>query len=135
GKSVIPLGHAARNLEIDDTVAQPRARNKITHQRLPACPVDIDLDAYGRQAALQAPQVAIHPERLAAVRGHHLINAIAVYKATVKYRNPRIAQTNEFAIQVNDTVVIDIGNHFLSTPRRKNGRLTRPASQSLQHQA
>src|SRR5690606_24660872 len=83
--------------------------------------LEVHLDVDGRQAALKARQVAVHAKWFAVIGRHHIVNAIAKDKASIQHRDLGVAQTYVLAVKVNNTVVIDIGNHALHLTEITNG--------------
>src|SRR5690606_15365849 len=140
GKRVISLCHAARYLDINDAVLQPRALKHIGDQLLPVSARFIDRDLDGRQTALKPCQVFVHAKRTTGIGRHNIVDAVAKNETSVEHGNASITQPHVLTVQINNTVVIHTSNH--GAPFRKNGtsgaRGTPPARHTarlFEHQA
>ena len=89
---MVALGDAARDLEVDALVVERLPRDQVADERLPLR-VGVRIgEADAVEAALQAREMLRQPERLAAVHGHQLVDAVAVDEAAVEHRDLRVAR-------------------------------------------
>src|SRR5690606_16781578 len=112
GETVIPFRHTPRDLDVNHAVAQAGALDQILDDLLPVAAPKTYLDVDSGEAALETGQVTVHAKGLAVIGRHHIINTIAKNESAIKHGDFGIFQPNIVAIQVNDTIAINIGNHY-----------------------
>src|SRR5690606_42126979 len=64
------------HLQVDDAILHAGTLQHLQEQRLPVIRRAACLYADFSQAALQARNMRLHAERLAAIHGHHLVDAV-----------------------------------------------------------
>src|SRR5690606_10491680 len=97
--------------KVHEAGAQARTFDELEHDALPIGPLQVALNTDGGQASLQPGQVGLHAERLAPVRRHDVIHAVAEDEATIEHGYLGVTQAHEIAIQINQTVIVYVGNH------------------------
>src|SRR4029079_17094361 len=59
------------------------------------------------EAVRKPREMLRHPERLAGVHRHHFVDAVAVDEGAVEHGDLRVAERQEFPVQVNHSVGVD----------------------------
>ena len=120
---VVAFGNAARHLEIYALVLEGLLCDQLQDDVAPFGAVVGIADPDRGEAALQARQVLVHPERHARIHRHQLINTVAEDEAAVEHRNARLLDRHELSIQEDHDRPVTV-TRVSVYPRR--GRKTPP---------
>ena len=101
GKAWSRGGDPARDLDVDRLVGKILQLDQLQDAFAPPGHVVRVGQADAVEAALQAAQVLVEPERLFRVHRHQFVDAVAEDEAAVEHRNLRVGERQELAVEIN----------------------------------
>src|SRR6185369_11439481 len=101
GESMVALGDAARHLEVHALVLERLRVDDAVDELRPLLARMRVAYAHLAEAALEAREVLVEPERHARVHRHHFVDAIAEDEPAVEHRDRRLFDGKELAVQVD----------------------------------
>jgi hypothetical protein len=101
GERVVALRHAARHLEVNALVLERLRIDQRVNMRAPLRARVRVANLGLAEAALEACEVLVEPERHARVHRHQLVHAVAEDEAAVEHRDVRLVRRQQLAIEEN----------------------------------
>src|SRR5699024_5769736 len=101
----------ARHLNVDHAILEARAMDEVFDDVFPVGTLHVDRNANGCQTALETGHVLRHPKWPTRIGWHHIVDAVAKNEPAIEHRHLGIGQTQIFAIEIDNAVVVDTFNH------------------------